>query len=71
MLIKASTKPKDIVLVLFGGSGAEVALCKNLERQFISAELDKKYCDIINNRLASGFIAPEHKLFRGRRKIKN
>ncbi|PJB17549.1 hypothetical protein CO116_00740 [Candidatus Falkowbacteria bacterium CG_4_9_14_3_um_filter_38_19] len=71
MLIKASTKPKDIVLVLFGGSGAEVALCKNLSRQFISAEIDKKYCDIINTRLANGFIAPEHKLFRGRRKIKN
>lgn len=70
MLIKAATKPKDIVLVLFGGSGAEIDVCKNLNRQFISAEIDKKYCDIINTRLANGFIAPEHKLFRGRKRIK-
>ncbi len=71
MLIKATTKPKDIVLVLFGGSGAEIDVCKNLNRQFISAEIDKKYCDIINTRLVNGFIAPEHKLFRGRKKVGN
>jgi len=71
MLIKAATKPKDIVLVLFGGSGAEIDVCRNLNRQFISAEIDKKYCDIINTRLANGFIAPEHKLFRGQKRIEN
>ena len=71
MLIKAATKPKDIVLVLFGGSGAEIDVCRSLNRQFISAEIDKKYCDIINTRLANGFIAPEHKLFRGRKRIEN
>jgi site-specific DNA-methyltransferase (adenine-specific) len=70
MLVKASTKPKDIVLVLFGGSGAEIDICRNLNRQFISAEIDKKYCDIINSRLANGFIAPEHKLIRGRKSPK-
>ncbi|MBU4338176.1 transcriptional repressor LexA [Patescibacteria group bacterium] len=69
MLIKSSTKPNDIVLVLFGGSGAEIALCKNLNRKFISAEIDKKYCTLISNRLSNGFIAPEHKLFRGRKRI--
>lgn len=68
MLIKATTKPKDIVLVLFGGSGAEIDVCRNLNRQFISAEIDKKYCDIINTRLTTGFIAPEHRLFKGRKK---
>ena len=41
MLIRASTKPKDIVFTLFGGSGAEIDVCKNLNRQFISAEIDK------------------------------
>src|SRR4030067_490191 len=66
MLIKSSTNPKDVVLVLFGGSGAEIDVCRNFNRQFISAEIDKKYCDIINNRLANGVIAPQHKLFRGR-----
>lgn len=70
MFIKSSTKPKDKVLVLFGGSGAEIDVCRNLNRQFISAELNKEYCDIINKRLANGFIAPEHKLFLGRKRIK-
>jgi site-specific DNA-methyltransferase (adenine-specific) len=62
MLVKASTKPGDVVLVLFGGSGAEIDVCKNLDRQFISAEIDKKYCDIINDRLKKGYIDPKHKL---------
>jgi SOS regulatory protein LexA len=62
MLIKSSTKPKDVVLVLFGGSGAEIDVCRNLNRQFISAELDKKYCNIINARLSKGYIDERHKL---------
>jgi len=64
MLVKASTDQGDVVLVLFGGSGAEIDVCKNLNRQFISAELDKKYCDIINSRLKNGYIAPEYRLLR-------
>ena len=71
MLIKAATKQKDIVLVLFGGSGAEIDVCRNLNRQFVSAEIDKKYCEIINSRLAKGFIALEYKLFKGRKRQKN
>ncbi len=67
MLIKATTKPQDIALILFGGSGSEIDVCRNLNRQFISAEIDKKYCDIINDRIARGFIAPKYKLFRGRK----
>jgi len=62
MLIKATTKPKNIVLVLFGGSGAEIDMCRNLNRQFISAEIDKKYCDIINSRLANGYIDKQYRL---------
>ena len=61
-LIKASTKPRDIILVLFGGSGAEIDVCKNLNRQFISAEIDKKYCDIINSRLVNGHIDQRFRL---------
>ena len=69
MLIKATTKPKDIVLVLFGGSGAEIDMCRNLNRQFISAEIDKKYCDIINDRLINGRIDQQYRLGpRGKRK---
>ena len=62
MLIKSSTKPKDIVFTLFGGSGAEIDVCKNLNRQFISAEIDKKYCDIINDRLMKGRIDQQYRL---------
>ena len=62
MIIRASTKPKDIALILFGGSGAEIDVCKNLNRQFISAEIDKKYCDIINDRLFKGFIDQKYRL---------
>jgi len=67
MLIKATTKPNDIIFTLFGGSGAEIDVCKNLNRQFISAEIDKKYCDIINARLTDGYIDQKYKLFRGRK----
>lgn len=67
MLIKASTKPGDIILVLFGGSGAEIDVCRNLNRQFISAEIDKKYCDLINDRLKTGRIRDGYKLNFGKR----
>lgn len=71
MLIKASTKPKDIVFTLFGGSGAEIDVCKKLNRQFISAEIDKKYCDIINDRLIKGHIDQQYRLGpRGKKKTK-
>lgn len=69
MLIKASTNPNDIVLVLFGGSGAEIDMCRKLNRQFISAEIDKKYCDIINSRLANGYIDKQYRLVPRGKKI--
>ena len=56
MLIKASTRPKDIALILFGGSGAEIDVCRNLNRHFISAEIDNNYCRIIEDRLKKGGI---------------
>ena len=43
MLIKSCTMPNDIVLILFGGSGSEIKMCKKLNRQYISAEIDIKY----------------------------
>lgn len=62
MLVKASTKPNDVVLVLFGGSGAEIDICQNLGRQFISAEIDPTYCQIIESRLKERKIKSEFKL---------
>ncbi len=61
-LIISCTKPKDIVLVLFGGSGSELVLCKSLGRQYVSAEIDEKYHKLISDRLESGIIKEEHKL---------
>ncbi len=62
MFIKASTKENDIVLILFGGSGAELELCKKLKRNYISAEIDKKYHAMILDRLKNGYIKKEYKL---------
>lgn len=62
MLIKASTMPHDIVLILFGGSGSELEVCKVLNRQYISAEIDPKYYEIITDRLKNGYIREKYKL---------
>ncbi len=61
MLIQACTMPKDIVLILFGGSGSEIEVCKSLHRQYISAELDPKYYQMILARLKSGHIDQQYK----------
>jgi len=62
MLIKACTMPKDIVLILFGGSGSELEVCKWLNRQYISAEIDPKYYEIIIDRLKNGYVSKKYKL---------
>lgn len=62
MLIISCTMPKDIVLIHFGGSGAEIEICKNLNRCYISAEIDKKYYDMIVDRLSKGKIESKYKL---------
>lgn len=62
LLVKSCTKPKDVVLILFGGSGAEIEVCKNLGRRFISAEIDPKYHKVILDRLANGGIPKKHRL---------
>ena len=62
MLTKSCTMPNDIVLILFGGSGAELEMCKLLNRQYISAEIDPKYHEIITDRLKNGYIKKKYKL---------
>ncbi len=61
-LIKSCTLPRDIVLVLFGGSGSEIEICKLLGRQYISAEIDEKYYEIIQDRLKKGRIDQKYRL---------
>lgn len=62
LLIKSCTMPGDTVLVLFGGSGSELEVCKVLNRHFISAEIDEKYYQMILDRLGKGKIEQKYKL---------
>ena len=62
MLIKSCTMPNDIALILFGGSGSELEVCKSLKRQYVSAEIDKKYYEMIIDRLKNGYIKEEYRL---------
>ena len=62
MLIESCTMPKDVVLILFGGSGSEIEVCKLLNRQYISAEIDAKYYEIILDRLKIGRIDQKYRL---------
>lgn len=48
--IKNNTKPGDIVLDLFGGSGTTLISCELSKRKARLIELDPKYCDVIVNR---------------------
>jgi len=62
MLIKSCTMEGDTALILFGGSGSEICLCKELKRNFISAEMDAKYHRMIMDRLEKGFIDKGYRL---------
>ena len=48
--IDKTTKPKDIVLDLFGGSGSTLLACEKINRKAHLMELDEKYVDVIINR---------------------
>ncbi len=62
LLIKSCTMPGDIVLILFGGSGSEIEVCKVLNRHYISAEVDETYYRMILDRLNKGRIEEKYKL---------
>ncbi len=49
--IKYSSNPGDLVLDPFAGSFTVAAACKKLDRNFISGELDNKYCEIGKEKL--------------------
>jgi len=62
VLIKSCTMPGDVVLILFGGSGAEAEVCKVINRHFIAAEIDEQYYHLIQDRLNKGKIEERYKL---------
>lgn len=63
MLIRSCTQDNDDVFILFGGSGSEIVLCKNLKRNFISCEIHPDYHQMILDRLDnSGKIKDKYRL---------
>lgn len=58
-LIESTTMPGDTVLVLFGGSGSECEVCKEGGRNYITAELNETYHELIVKRLETGEIPKE------------
>jgi site-specific DNA-methyltransferase (adenine-specific) len=50
-LFNASTVEGDTILIHFGGSGGEILIAKELNRNWISAELVGEYVEMINYRL--------------------
>ncbi len=63
LLIKASTRENDDIFILFGGSGSEIILCKNLKRNFISCEIHPDYYQMILDRLNNnGIISNKYRL---------
>ena len=49
-LIENSSKPGDIVLDSFCGSGTTLIACEQMSRTARVLELDPKYCDVIVER---------------------
>ncbi len=63
MLIKSCTKENDTCFILFGGSGSELVLCKDIQRNFISCEIHSEYYNMILDRLHNnGTIKEEYRL---------
>lgn len=52
-LIKNSSKPGELVLDTFGGSGSTLIACEQLKRRCCMMEIDPKYCDVIIERWES------------------
>ena len=46
-----ATQPNDIILDPFIGSGTTAVACAETQRQFIGFEIEKKWCDVANDRL--------------------
>jgi len=48
--LKNSSKKKDIVVDLFGGSGSTLMTCEQTDRECRTLELDPVFCDVIKKR---------------------
>ena len=53
LLLKSSTKEKNNIFILFGGSGSEIMSALRLKREILSCELNKEYHKMILDRINS------------------
>jgi len=51
--IKLFTKPGDVVLDPFMGSGTTAVACQELARSFVGIEVSNEYCELALRRLGS------------------
>ena len=51
LLLRGSTRPKDEVLILFGGSGGEILQTIRNSRNWRAAEINPEYCNLIEQRI--------------------
>lgn len=58
-MIKLSSKPGAIMLTPFSGAGSECVAAKMTGRHYIGFEIEKKYCDISEERLANTEVENE------------
>jgi modification methylase len=58
-VLLAATKPGDVVLDPFFGTGTTGAVAKRLGRHFIGIERDPTYCDVANERIAAALPLDE------------
>jgi len=48
--LRRCTKPSDVVVDLFGGSGSTLIACEQLKRRAFLCEIDPVFCDVIIKR---------------------
>lgn len=48
--LRRCTKPGDVVLDLFGGSGSTLVACEQMKRRCVTVELEPVFCDVIIKR---------------------
>jgi DNA modification methylase len=58
-ILLAASKPGDIVLEPYGGSGTTLIAAESLERSCYAMEVDPRYCDVIRRRYADYTDQPE------------
>lgn len=58
-LIMIATKPGDVILDCFAGSGTTGVVADNLKRQWVMVENDPKYVEIAKKRINSPIALPE------------